>query len=291
MVGVERAVQVALHQVVEVEGGLAGPGQVGGQCGVAGDAVDRPAADGQRVDRRLELVADLGRGRVGEPRGQRRLVVGIGADRRRPPRPRRRPRPAPGRVHIAAVRRPGAADDQPDPAGAACASSQARTARPAPAGRRPPRSPRCSGSCAGTKVSNSRSRSTRNCRSSKMRCTASRSYGWTARSVPGPSVERHVADQLGEPAVHQHVRQVPRAARRRPCPGPRRPGRPASSRLPNSRIHLAAVFSPTPGMPGRLSHGSPRSAAKSGYCAGVSPYLASTSSGREPGQVGHPLRG
>ncbi len=48
---------------------------------------------------------------------------------------------------------------------------------------------------------------------------------------------------------------------------------------PNSRIHLAAVFSPTPGMLGRLSLGSPRRAAKSGYCAGVSPYFASTSSG------------
>ena len=36
-------------------------------------------------------------------------------------------------------------------------------------------------------------------------------------------------------------------------------------------ISLAAVFSPTPGMPGRLSLGSPRIAAYSGYCAGVTP--------------------
>ena len=48
---------------------------------------------------------------------------------------------------------------------------------------------------------------------------------------------------------------------------------------PYSRIHLAAVFSPTPGMPGRLSLGSPRRAAKSGYCAGDRSYLACTSSG------------
>ena len=48
---------------------------------------------------------------------------------------------------------------------------------------------------------------------------------------------------------------------------------------PNSRTHLAAVFSPTLGMLGRLSDGSPRSAAKSGYCTGVRPYFASTSSG------------
>ncbi|SLI40586.1 Uncharacterised protein [Mycobacteroides abscessus subsp. abscessus] len=33
------------------------------------------------------------------------------------------------------------------------------------------------------------------------------------------------------------------------------------ARSPYSRIHFAAVFSPTPGMPGRLSLGSPRSAA------------------------------
>ena len=36
-------------------------------------------------------------------------------------------------------------------------------------------------------------------------------------------------------------------------------------------ISLAAVFSPTPGTPGRLSLGSPRRAAYSGYCAGVTP--------------------
>ncbi len=42
---------------------------------------------------------------------------------------------------------------------------------------------------------------------------------------------------------------------------------------------MAAVFSPTPGIPGRLSEGSPRSAAKSGYFAGGSPYFSSTFSG------------
>lgn len=48
---------------------------------------------------------------------------------------------------------------------------------------------------------------------------------------------------------------------------------------PNWLIHFAAVFSPTPGMPGRLSDGSPRRAAKSGYWAGVSPYFSKTFSG------------
>ncbi len=53
----------------------------------------------------------------------------------------------------------------------------------------------------------------------------------------------------------------------------------SSANDPNWVIHLAAVFSPTPGMPGRLSDGSPRRAAKSGYCCGVSPYFSSTFSG------------
>ena len=48
---------------------------------------------------------------------------------------------------------------------------------------------------------------------------------------------------------------------------------------PKSTIHLAAVFSPTPGTEGRLSLGSPRRAAKSGYCAGVIPYFSFTDSG------------
>ena len=51
------------------------------------------------------------------------------------------------------------------------------------------------------------------------------------------------------------------------------------SRLPYSAIHFAAVFSPTPGIDGKLSLGSPRKAAKSGYCAGVNPYFSITASG------------
>ncbi len=52
-----------------------------------------------------------------------------------------------------------------------------------------------------------------------------------------------------------------------------------SANEPNWLIHFAAVFSPTPGMPGRLSDGSPRRAAKSGYWAGVNPYFSTTFSG------------
>ena len=65
----------------------------------------------------------------------------------------------------------------------------------------------------------------------------------------------------------------------------------SSSSEPYSRTHLEAVFSPTPGMPGRLSLGSPRSAAKSGYCAGVRSYLARTSSGVNRVISLTPLRG
>ncbi|SHT68894.1 Uncharacterised protein [Mycobacteroides abscessus subsp. abscessus] len=60
---------------------------------------------------------------------------------------------------------------------------------------------------------------------------------------------------------------------------------------PYSRIHLDAVFSPTPGIPGRLSLGSPRSAAKSGYWEGVSPYFSTTASGVNRVRSLTPLRG
>ena len=43
------------------------------------------------------------------------------------------------------------------------------------------------------------------------------------------------------------------------------------SRSPYLVNSLAAVFSPTPGMPGRLSEGSPRRDANSTYCDGGTP--------------------
>ncbi|CAB5055152.1 unannotated protein [freshwater metagenome] len=48
----------------------------------------------------------------------------------------------------------------------------------------------------------------------------------------------------------------------------------SSTSDPYSTTHLAAVFSPTPGIEGKLSLGSPRSAAKSGYCSGDIPYFS-----------------
>ena len=105
----------------------------------------------------------------------------------------------------------------------------------------------------------------------------SRSH-WRGAQVGRPDVQRDVAGELGELPVAQHVGQVlaelvPGLALDLVDPV----HQPASE--PNSATHLAAVFSPTPGMLGRLSLGSPRSAAKSGYWTGVRPYLAATSSG------------
>ena len=65
----------------------------------------------------------------------------------------------------------------------------------------------------------------------------------------------------------------------------------SSSSEPYWRIHLVAVFSPTFGTPGRLSDGSPRSAAKSGYCAGVSWYFSSTAAGVKRCSVDTPRMG
>ena len=106
----------------------------------------------------------------------------------------------------------------------------------------------------------------------RARCTSSRSHCWRARSS-GPrssvtsrtsSVSRRFSSTPAE-VLAQRVADL--ALDRVDLLDERRPGE------PYSRTHLAAVFSPTPGMFGRLSLGSPRSAAKSGYCAGVEAVL------------------
>ena len=185
-----------------------------------------------RVQRRLEVVAGLGHGLVGQPRGQRRLVVRRRAPhvdvRAAPATAGRRPRdgsPPGDPLDVAA--RPGAQPPHASPT--RLPRGRARPARPAPCparARRPrPRSPPRPPARRCVSVANSRSRSTRNSSSSNSRCTASRSHGRTTRSS-GVAVDLDVADQLGELAVEQHVRRGSRAARRRPCPSPRRPGRP-----------------------------------------------------------------
>ena len=63
------------RQVGQVERALAGQRQVGGERGVAGQAAELQAARGQRVHRPLGVVQRLGLLRVGQPGGQRALVV------------------------------------------------------------------------------------------------------------------------------------------------------------------------------------------------------------------------
>ena len=70
------ATQIAQRQVVEGEAALPGPDQVGGQRGVGADAVERPAPPGQVMDRQLGLVQGFWPLRVGNPGGQRRIVLG-----------------------------------------------------------------------------------------------------------------------------------------------------------------------------------------------------------------------
>ena len=70
------ATQVAQRQVVEREAALSGTNQVGGQRGIGADAVQRPAASGEVVDRQLGLVQGFRLLRVGKPGRQRRVVLG-----------------------------------------------------------------------------------------------------------------------------------------------------------------------------------------------------------------------
>ncbi len=70
------AAQVAQRQVVEGEAALTGPDQIGRQRGVGADAVERPAPPGEVVDRQLGLVQGFRLLGVGQPVGQRRVVLG-----------------------------------------------------------------------------------------------------------------------------------------------------------------------------------------------------------------------
>ncbi len=170
----------------------------------------------------------------------------------------------------------------------ACASSQVDSSPCATSSIVTSKPPSTSGSAL-VSVANSRSRSTRNCRLSKSVCTSLRSHACLARSV-GPSSSGTARSS---------------SVSRRFCSTEARCSRSFSPTLPltvstwstsassepYSRTHFAAVFSPTLGMLGRLSLGSPRSAAKSGYCTGDRPYLDSTSSGVKRVRSETPLRG
>ena len=81
------ALQVAQREVGQVVGALVGPGEVGGERGVGGDAVQRPAALAEREQGRLGVVQHLGPIVRGQPGADRRLV---GLVQRRRVEPRRR---------------------------------------------------------------------------------------------------------------------------------------------------------------------------------------------------------
>lgn len=68
------AVQVAQGQVGQVVGPLVGAGQVGGDLGVAEDALQAPAVRAERQHRRLAVVQHLGPPGVGQPGRQGRFV-------------------------------------------------------------------------------------------------------------------------------------------------------------------------------------------------------------------------
>ncbi len=173
--------------------------------------------------------------------------------------------------------------------------------RPSPcSASQPPSVPGCSASprtskpsstsgSAEASVSKSRSRRTRNSRSSNSRWIWSRFHG-CIRSVSGvcasgTSLTRSVSSRLST-TLDRLARS---ASPTLPLTLSTLSTRACSE--PYSAIHLVAVFSPTPGMPGRLSLGSPRSAAKSGYWDGVSPYFSTTASGVNRVSSLTPLRG
>ena len=123
----------------------------------------------------------------------------------------------------------------------------------------------------------SRSRSTRNCKVSNSWWTASRSHCPSCRSRGPTSIATS-----RESSVRARLRTTSARCSRNAAPAFPETSSTRSTREssePNCWIHLAAVFSPTPGMDGRLSLGSPRIAAKSGYCCGDKPYRACTSCG------------
>ncbi|GGT54426.1 hypothetical protein GCM10010177_08460 [Actinomadura citrea] len=110
------AVQVAQGEVGEVERALAGEREVGGERGVAGDALQPHAARGERQHRALGLVDRLGAGGVGEVGGEGALVVLDQLDRVEVDGGALRGRQR-QRGDLAGAAAPGAGDGDADPLG------------------------------------------------------------------------------------------------------------------------------------------------------------------------------
>ena len=77
VVGTQLTTEVAQGEVVEVEGALTGPHDVGRQRRVTGDPGEPPAPRPQRMNPPLDLVQGLAHRGVGKPVGKGLLVVGV----------------------------------------------------------------------------------------------------------------------------------------------------------------------------------------------------------------------
>ena len=172
--GAQLAPEVAQRQVGQVVAALVRHGEVGRQRGVAGDAGQLPAARREGQRRPLRVVQRLGRRLVGEPGGDRLLVLLV-----------QRLGGEPGALAVVGRER-----DAGDVAGAgapvarhvhagAAAGPRVRSSQgatwPAPRTVKATSKPSSASGLAASTVWYSRSRSTRNSSASKTWCTSSRS--------------------------------------------------------------------------------------------------------------------
>ena len=265
--------QVAQREIGEVEAALAGAGEVGRERGVAGEARERPAAAAQRVQRGFDVVCGLGHGRIGEPLPQRRLVIGrergdldvarLRHARRGARRPRLDRRLAGGEADAGEVgggRGAGdAVEGQPDAAPVARVLVEPRPQRPLR-----DRAALHLDAALGLGLRALQRGEQALAQDPELQLVEEAVHRIAVPGahdeIGGLDLQRNVAHQLGELPVEQHARQVGAQRVARLALHLVHPvGEPASD--PNSRTHFAAVFSPTPGIEGRLSEGSPRSAA------------------------------
>ena len=211
--GPQLALEVAQRQVGQVEPALVGHGEVRRQRRVPGDpATSQPRAARGRA-RALGVVEGPGPGgsasqarRPGPPRGEvgpsgTRAVASVAASR---PRSRRRcHRPSAADVEASRVRRAGVP----------------QSGRPTLTGPRRCRSTSKPWSASGSaedRVSQSRSRRTRNCRASKTLWTSSRSHFCRTRSCGLTSIGTSRTNSVSRRFMITFARSS--RARRRPCP-------------------------------------------------------------------------
>ena len=253
--------EVAQHQVVERERALARAHQVRGELGVRGEPGQRPAVVPDRVQRPLHVVGELGHLLVGQPCHQRPLVALVQRGdvdvRARAVHERDRHRAQLDRLARRAGRR--VAERQADPRAGGRVLGQ-------PGGQLP-RLERAAAdleAVLGLRLGRGQLGEQPVAQHPELQLVEQPVHGVAVPLLPGQVVGRdaqlHVLHQLGELAVHHHVRQVLAQLVADLALDLVDPVDSSSSE-PNSLIHLATVFSPTPGIFGRLSDGSPRRAA------------------------------